>query len=87
MATINKADTKFLLIPFFYLLLRIWTMILVFLVVYLQVEPPISLSYILLYAAVSELRKLPLPYTTLKIIYIFVCMCKYRVLVIQRKVS
>lgn len=70
MATISKADTKFLLIPFFFLLLRIWTMILVFLVVYLRIEPPRALSYVLLYAAVSKFK---LGYTYYKLCpYMFI---------------
>jgi len=53
LAAVSKADTKFILIPFFFLLLRMWTMILVILLVYARVHPPHLLSLILLYAAVS----------------------------------
>ena len=53
LATVSKADTKFILIPFFFLLLRMWTIILVILLVYAGVHPPHLFSLILLYAAVS----------------------------------
>lgn len=53
LATVSKADTKFILIPFLFLLLRMWTMILVILLVYAHVSPPRILSCVLLYAAVS----------------------------------
>lgn len=51
MATVSKADMKFLLIPFAFLLLRIWTVITVFVFVYLRATPPKAISYILIYAS------------------------------------
>jgi len=50
-SALHSADTKFLLIPGAFLLLRIWSVILMFLVVYLQKIPPSPYSYILVYAA------------------------------------
>lgn len=52
-ATVSNADTKFILIPLLFLLLRVWTMILVILLVYAHISPPRILSFVLLYAAVS----------------------------------
>ena len=56
LSALYSADTKFLFIPFAFLVLRIWSIFMVFLQVYLHLEslPPL-LYHILLYAAVSVL--------------------------------
>ena len=53
MSNVNKVDTKFLLIPLSFLLLRIWTQILLILFVYAKLKLPTGFFRFLIYAAVS----------------------------------
>ena len=53
LSAVNKADTKFLLIPCCFLLLRMWTQILIILVVYARLQLPTGVTRFLIYAAVS----------------------------------
>ena len=56
LSALHSADAKFLFIPFAFLLLRIWSVIMVFLKVYLHDHSlPFLLYHILLYATVSVL--------------------------------
>ena len=50
---VSKAETKFLLIPCSFLLLRIWTQIIVILFVYVKIHPSLVVTRFLIYAGVS----------------------------------
>ena len=51
---VNNADIKFLLIPCCFLLLRVWTQIMVILFVYAKQQLPTGVTRFLIYAAVSK---------------------------------